>query len=169
MRISYVGVLIAALGAVTHLAAGPITYTETGQISGSLGSTILTNAAFTFIFQGDTADITNAGPSVLLNPAISNSLLIGSSSGSFTTPVEVGVATNGTVGFSDLSDANGITFTTSAAIGYGLATPISLSGGTATFATGTLVTSDGTLTINGAQNLTFTAAVATSPNRERWG
>lgn len=156
MRI-YAGLLVATLAALQPLTAGPITYTETGQLSGTLGTTVLTNTSFTFVFNGDTANITGSNP--LLNIALSNSLSLGSSIGSFTTAVEVGVnPLSGVIGFSNTAENAGITFTSATAVGYGLATPIAITGGTPLFYTGTFATSLGTLDITSAQNLGFTAS-----------
>jgi len=136
--------------------ASPIIYTESGQVSGTLGATTLTNAAFTFVFTGDTANITGSG--VLLNIPTSNSITIGASSGSFTTAVNVGVNTgSGIIGFTDLAKSNGITFTSAGAVGYNLATPISVTASTPFFDQGSLGTSLGTFTITSALNLSFTA------------
>jgi hypothetical protein len=152
---------VAASAFVQPLAAAPIFYVETGQLSGSLGSTVLTDASFTFTFYGDTANITSLSSS-LLNPATSNSISIGASNGSFTTAVDAGVnpsytSSSGIVGFTDPSENNGITFVSTGAYGYDLATPISVSSVSAFYDEGSLATTLGTLTITGAQDLTFTA------------
>lgn len=141
--------------------AGPITYTESGTLSGSLGATTLTNVSFTFVFNGDTANIVSGNP--LLNPATSNSISIGAFNGSFTTAVEVGVGAAGIIGFTDLSENDGITFSSAGAVGYNLAAPITVTAPTSHFASGSLETSLGTLAITGAQNLSFTATLVPEP------
>jgi hypothetical protein len=156
------GVVFMALGILSGAAwASPITYTESGQLSGTLGSTTLTNTAFTFAFSGDTTNITQPFPTEILNVAVSNSITIGASSGSFTTVVETGVnPVSGIIGFVDLTAFNGITFTSAGAVGYNLATQIFVTANTPFSASGSLGTTLGTLTITGAQNLTFTATTA---------
>jgi hypothetical protein len=140
------------------LAAGSITYVETGQVSGTLAGVALTNVPFTFTFLGDTTNITASG-SILLNPAISNTITIGSSNGTFTIPVETGVVSGSNIiGFSDLARTDGITFVSAGVAGYNLATAISVSAVAPVVASGgSLGTSLGTLVITGSQDLTFTA------------
>jgi hypothetical protein len=166
MGFTYLGLAIAALGSLQSLAASPITYVESGQLSGTLGTTGLNNVPFTFTFNGDTNNITGAGTSAspFLNAAISNSLTIGVSNGSFSPVIEVGVNNvQGQIGVTDPALTDGITFVSAGAIGYNLATAISVSNSSFYFASGSLATTLGTLTISGAQNLTFTAAPATAP------
>jgi len=161
MGFTYLGLAIAALGFLQSLAASPITYVETGQLSGTLGTSGLNNVAFTFTFSGDTNNITGAGTGAnpFLNEAISNSLTIGVSKGSFLPVIDVGVNNVlGQIGVTDPALTDGITFTSAGAIGYDLVTPISVSSSSAYFAGGSLATTLGTLTISSAQNLTFTVA-----------
>src|SRR5580658_7354162 len=89
-----------ALGSLTAmcltlpLAADPIIYTMTGTLSGSLGGAALTDAPFTFVFDGDTAGIFPVSTTLLLNSATSTSIFItGFGSGQFTEAVLVGVST----------------------------------------------------------------------------
>jgi hypothetical protein len=141
--------------------ASPITYTESGQLTGMLGGTTLTNANFTLVFNGDTANIT--GTTTLLNTAISNSFTIGGVNGLFTVPVEVGVSpSQGNIGFDAPALAAGITFP-GGAFGYNLATPISVTALVPLFHTGSIPTSVGALVIGPAQNLSFTATLAPEP------
>jgi hypothetical protein len=163
MRLALVMPLLLAVAAVTlvrPLTAGPITYVETGQLSGTLATAPLSGVSFTFTFIGDTTNITGAGTvsDPFFNLATSNTITIGASNGSFTTTVGMGVNNiDGIIGFSNLAETSGITFTSPGAIGYNLATPISVSSATAFFGSGSLLTSLGTLSITSAQNLTFTA------------
>ena len=145
--------------------ASPIIYTESGQLSGTLGATTLTDATFTFTLYGETANIVPfvGLPGVLLNLATSNSLLIDGSSGSFTEPMEIGV--NQVLGvFAFLNEAitGGISFNDSGAIGYDLATPISVTGSAPFLLSSPIGTTLGALTITGAQNLSFTASTGVS-------
>jgi hypothetical protein len=163
MRAFY-GVFVLAAFLSLPLAAGPIEYIESGQLSGTLGSTVLTNAAFSFTFFGDTANITGTNP--ILNPALSNVITIAGSPGAFTTAVEVGDSNAASVvGFSDLSLNNGITLVNAAAATYNLATAI----GPLTAVTefdlnaSTLGTTLGTLTITSATNLSFQAVPTPEP------
>ena len=155
--------LVAAIGIFgAAVVASPITYTESGQVSGTLGATTLTNATFTFVFIGDTSNITGVDP--LFNIPTSNSITIGASTGSFTAGVHVGDShSNAIIGFSDLASLNGITFVSAGAATYGLATPIALSASSPFFASGSLATTLGTLTITGARNLSFTATTVPEP------
>ena len=149
--------------AVGPLTAGPITYVESGQLTGTLGTTPLTNAAFTFTFYADTTNITGAGTGAnpFLNPALSTAIVIGASNGSFSEAVDTGVNNvDGIIGFVDAALTAGITFNSSGAVGYNLATPISVSATASFAANGSFATSLGTLAISairGAQDLTFTA------------
>jgi hypothetical protein len=55
------------LGAVATAAASPMTYTETGYLTGTLGTTPFHNAAVTVTTVGDTANIVNGGGISLLD------------------------------------------------------------------------------------------------------
>jgi hypothetical protein len=165
MGFPYVGLAVTVLGFMQPLPAAPITYVETGQLTGTLGTSGLTNVAFIFTFNGDTANITGTGISStpFLNPAISNTFVIGASHGSFSPVIDVGVNNFGQIGVTDPALTDGITFVSIGATGYSLATAISVSGASSYFAGGSLSTSLGTLTISSAQNLTFAAATAPEP------
>ena len=160
----YSGFLSIALFLALPLAAGPITYTMTGFLSGSLGTAPVTAAAFTFVFNGDTANVTGTNP--LLNPAISNSISItGFGSGQFTEAIDVGVnPTNGIGGFADTSLASALTFQNAGFVGWDLATPIGpLASASPYWASGVFTTSLGTLSITGARDLTFQATTVPEP------
>ena len=161
-RLGLVLVVSSILGGAAW--ASPITYTESGQLSGTLEATSLTDAAFTFTFYGDTANIFPfvGLPGVLLNLATSNSLVISGSSGSFTDPMEVGInQVLGVVAILNEAITGGISFNDPAAVGYDLATPISFTG-SAPFLSNPIGTSLGALTITGVQNLSFTASTGVS-------
>jgi hypothetical protein len=159
------GLLVSAFLGIKPLRASPIIYTESGLLSGTLGSTALNDVPFTFIFDGDTANIFDTGAGTLFNPALSTSITIGSSTGVFDTAVAMGDGLPfGIIGFGVVGQEIGITFQSEGDLGYALDTPISLSAPTAYFAGGTLATSLGTLDITGAQDLALVAA--TTPECE---
>jgi hypothetical protein len=160
----YSGVLFVALCLALPLAAAPITYTMTGSLSGTLGTDPVTLAAFTFVFNGDTTNITGTDP--LLNPAISNSILItGFGSGQFSQAIDVGVSPiYGIGGFTDATASQGIQFENGVFVGWDLATPIGpLTSSSPAFASGAFTTSLDTLTISSAQDLTFQATTVPEP------
>ena len=163
MRFPYEGLVVLVLAA-QPLAAASIQYSVTGQLSGTLGSTPFANVSFVFTFSGDTSNITGlAGSStVLLNPAISNTISIGTANGSFTTPVDAVVNdVSGVIGFGDPTVQNGIIFPSGGAAGYKLATPIGpLTSSSGISAGGSFGTSLGTLEIDSATNVSFQATVA---------
>jgi hypothetical protein len=154
----YSSFLLIALCLALPLAAGPITYTMTGFLTGTLGTAPVTGAAFTFVFNGDTAGISGTNP--LLNPAITNSISItGFGTGQFTQAMVAGVnPTGGIGGFSDPSTANALTLENGGFVGWGLATPIGpLTNAAAYWASGSFTTDLGSLSITGARDLTFEA------------
>jgi hypothetical protein len=165
MGIRYVGLAL-ALGLLQPLGAASIIYIETGQLSGTLGSSALNDAAFTFTLIGDTANITGAGTAMspFLNTAISNTFAIGASQGFFSSAVDAGAdGVDAQVGLTSSALTAGITFNSAGATGYNLATAISVSASSPFFASGSFATNLGTLAITGAQNLTFTAIVVPEP------
>jgi hypothetical protein len=160
----YSGFSFIALCLALPLAAGPISYTMTGFLNGSLGTAPVTDAAFTFVFNGDTTGITGTNP--LLNPAISNSISItGFGSGQFTQAIDVGVnPTAGIGGFTDTTETRGITLQIGGFVGWDLATSIGPLTSVAPFyAAGGLTTSLGTLSITGARDLTYQANAVPEP------
>lgn len=166
MRVPYIGLAIAALGLLQPLSAASIIYIETGQLSGTLGTSALNNAGFTFTLIGDTANITGAGTdaSPFLNTALSNTFAIGASHGFISSAIEAGAdGQSGQVGVTSPALTAGITFDAAGAMGYNLATPIAVSAISPFFAGGSFATNLGTLAITGAQNLTFTAILTPEP------
>src|SRR5579883_3188543 len=100
--------------------AAPITYTITGNLSGTLGSVSLNNIPFTFVFRADTTNIFNDNP--LLNPDLTNNISIGGNAGQFSQIVDVGVSpSNGIGGFSHPVTELGITFANPRFFDYTLA------------------------------------------------
>ena len=65
--ITFFAVLGSLLGGVGHAAASNITYTEQAVGTGRLGADSFTNALVTITFAGDTANILNYSPGVLVN------------------------------------------------------------------------------------------------------
>ena len=158
------GFLLIALYLALPLAAGPIRYWMTGSLFGSLGTAPVTGAEFTFVFNGDTTNITGVNP--LLNPAVSNSISIsGFGSGEFTQTIDVGLnPVSGIGGFSSTGLGSGITLQNGGFVGWDLATPIGpLTSASPFYAAGSLTTSLGTLAIAGAEDLTYQATAVPEP------
>ncbi len=149
------------------LAAGPITYTMTGDLSGTLDGTPFLDKAFTFVLDGNTADITTFASVVLVDEASSTSISIaGFTTADFTEPVEAAVdPLVGVAGIINLPDTAGITIGNTGFEPWNLATslgPLEETG--APFAAvGTFTTSLGTLVISGAENVSFSASTAAVP------
>ncbi len=144
------------------LVGSPITYTMTGNVSGSIGATPLSNAPFTFVFYGDTTGIYTfpSGPlNILMNPALATSILLSGSAGGFIEPVIVGVEpVAGVVGFADAANTKGLTLVHAGAVGWDLASPIGPLTGEPGFANGSFATTLGVFTISGGSDVSFTAA-----------
>jgi hypothetical protein len=158
-----------ALCLTLPLAAESITYTMTGTLSGTLNGTPFFNKAFTFVFLGNTADITSPDPGVLLDEASSTSISIaGFSAGDFTEGIGVAaVPSAGRVGFaipSNLDDS--LVIENSGFDGWNLATSVGPfeESGAALGSDGDFSTSLGTLVFfGGAENVSFSASVAAVP------
>ena len=159
--------LCLSLAGSFSLAASTIQYTESGQLSGYLGSTKLTNVNFIFTFLSNTANITGNGSTSnpFQNVATSNTISIGSSNGSFTSAVEVGdIGPYDLIGFSNTALNAFIVFQNAAAGSYNLASAMGpITASTAYYDGGSLGTTLGTLTISGAQNLSFKATTTAAP------
>src|SRR3954467_5429490 len=156
-RVFSIAVLAVALILFTQQShATPIIYVESGQLSGTLGNTVLTNASFTFTFIGDTNNIftvPGSGSQILpafLNPAISNTIVIGGSTGTFTSALVAFVDPPGAfIGVIDWATGGfQISFFNAGTVGYNLATSIGpLTSSTFVRASGSATTSLGTLTL----------------------
>jgi hypothetical protein len=159
-------VLFASLVCAAALPGSTIQYVESGQLSGTLGTTNLNNVSFVFTFIGNTASITGNGSTSepYENTALSNTITIGSSNGSFTGSVEVGdIDASSLIGFSNPSLTSYVAFLNSVAATYKLASAVGPLTATSSYAGGSFTTSLGTLTITGAQDLSFKATIATAP------
>lgn len=158
--------LFASLVCAAALPASTIQYVESGQLSGTLGTTNLNDVSFVFTFIGNTANITGNGSdsNPYANTALSNTFTIGSSNGSFTGTVEVGdINASSLIGFGNSSLTGYIAFLNSVAATYNLASAVGPLTETSSYSGGSLTTSLGTLNITGAQDLSFTATIATAP------
>jgi hypothetical protein len=149
------------------LAAGPITSTMTGSLSSTVGGVAVTNAPFTFVFNGDTANVFNASPALPANVEISNSMSItGFGVGQFTGTVGTGLdLLDNAAGFADPSGTSIILAQNAGFAAWNLATsfgPLSQAG-PAYAAQGSFATSSGTQTIAGAQNVSFGATAGGVP------
>jgi hypothetical protein len=154
---------LTALCLALPLAAEPITYTMTGTLSGSLGVTDFSGAAFTIVLDGDTANITEAG--ALFNGATSTSISIaGFGSGDFTEGIDAATA-GGIAGLLNLSGTDGILIENLGFAGWDLATSLGPleETGAAYLDTVSFDTSLGTLTITDAENVSFGASTSTVP------
>jgi hypothetical protein len=90
---------VLALAAATITGAAPITYTGQLTGSGTFGSTGFTDQLVTFVFEGDTANVTLIDPGVYLNSATSATVAVaGIGQGTFTNSVAVWV-NQGTLAF----------------------------------------------------------------------
>jgi hypothetical protein len=151
----------ASISLVQPLAAGPITYSMVGQISGTLGSSTLTNANFAFTLYGDTTNTFDV-IAVYLNVATSSSFIIGGNGGTFAVPTEV---IDGGVGVGITCPASAcsavIAFSGPGTATYALTAPASFSESSLVGANGSISTSLGALSVTGAQNLSFTATLST--------
>ena len=145
------------------LMAEPITYTMTGTLSGTLGGVAVTDATFKFVFNGDTANIFDASPTLLLNPATSTSLFItGFGSGDFTQTIDVGVdLQDDNAGFANPGLTDIFVIQNAAFGAWNDATSIGPleQFGAASQVQGSFSTSLGTLALIGADNVSFGAAV----------
>ena len=158
--------LTASVALVQTLAATPIYYVESGQITGTLGSTTLTDTSFTFTFYADTANITVSSGPFWLNMSTFNNFDIGGNNGSFTSTIYV-EANNPSSGVGMCIPSGGtcsndtVSFVGTGAGSYALATAVSIPQASGPYGAGTFATTAGTLTVTGAQNLTFTATLGT--------
>jgi PEP-CTERM motif len=147
------------------LAAESITYTMTGDLSGSLNGVNFSDEAFTFVLGGDTGGV--SGSALLSNDATSSSISIaGFATTDFTEGVAAGVA-GPFAGIINASDTAGIVIGNIGFGGWNLATPLGPLGesGPAFDSGGSFSTGAGTLVIDefGAENVSFTAATSAVP------
>jgi hypothetical protein len=143
-------VLFASLVCAASLPASTIQYVESGQLSGTLNTANITGNG------------SNSNP--YENTALSNTITIGSSNGSFTGTVEVGdINASSLIGFGNSSLTGYIAFLNSVAATYNLASAVGPLTETSSYSGGSFTTSLGTLNITGAQDLSFTATIATAP------
>jgi hypothetical protein len=151
-----------ALCLTLPLAAGPITYTMTGTLSGSLNGHAFTNEAFTFVLDGTTAGVTDDS-GILVNDATSDSISItGVGSGDFTQPVEALVVPGyGIAGIGNSALNSGVVIENGGFNTWNLSTSLGSleEAGGAWADGGTLDTSFGVLVITGAENVSFSASI----------
>ena len=148
------------------LAAGSITYTMTGDISGSLNGVDFSNAAFTFVLDGTTAGVASDGAGDLINEATSNSIsIVGFASDEFTGGIDAyATPLLGDAGIVNSTESAGIVIANPGFVGWNLATslgPLDASGGASI--EGTLDTTLGVLAITDATNVSFGASTAAVP------
>lgn len=151
------GILLAGADAK----ASPITYTASGDITGTLGSTSLDGNAFIFVFTADTSGSSLLAGETYLNPSISTSIFIsGVGMGQFSETTEAAVnGAIGVAGFEDTSGFSGVIVTNAGFDGWELVTSIGPLSGAASYDSGTFTTSLGLLTIEGATDLSFGATL----------
>ncbi len=147
-----------------RLAATPILYTMSGNLSGTLETATLSHVPFTFAFGGLTENIVT-DPNALLNPALTNRIsLEGVGTGQFLDPILVAVNNvGGFGGFLTLGGSGaGIAYFDPGFIRWNLATQIALGAVPATQirTIGTFNTSLGMLTVTSVgQDLSFRATI----------
>jgi hypothetical protein len=159
-KIIHAFVLFSALS--FPLGATTIFYDATGELSGTLNGTTITNTPFTFDFEGDTTGVFVDIGGVLFNTITSNTIVLGGSPGSITEALQVGVnPANGIVGW--ITASSDLTFP-AGALGWNLASSIGpLKAATDSAAMGSFSTSLGEVTLTGGQNFTFSAILAPEP------
>ncbi len=159
--------------------AATLDWTVTGNLSGSLGSTPFTNAPFTFTFQVDTTQVTAVvGYTGLYHSAAGlpgTFTITGVGSGDFNSPDQYLFANQGCnyplyaygcTGLGHLGNADILDFQGAGLLSFDLATPVAPITVTTSFATGSIETTAGTLSITAADP-TFTAQFETgSPTPE---
>ena len=148
-------------------AAGPITYTDTGFASGSIGGTAFTDAAVTLTTVGDTANLAVVVPGILLENAglttiniagIGTATFTGHSFGMFSLDNGPLIA----VGIADLTQEVQLLYTVAPSFYNGISNFTATSPTHAP--TGTFATSLGDLNITGSSGTsTFTATLGVVP------
>ncbi len=172
MRQIHTRLLTLALASCGFAPAATLDWTVTGNLSGALGSTPFTNAPFTFTFQVDTAQVTAvAGYTGLYHSATGlpgTFTIAGVGSGDFNTPDQYLFAnqgcdflhTYGCTGLGHLGSADILDFQGAGLLAFDLATPVAPITVTTSFATGSIGTTAGILSITAADP-TFTAQFET--------
>jgi len=164
-------VLWSVFVAVPTLSAEPMIYTMAGNLTGTVGTTTLTNAPFVWTFISDTTAINTTGlkagqyqtnETSFSAGAASSINITGVGNATATDPLLVSIdtrAAKGTVTMSNPASTFGIQITDPADIDtWLLANPIGpISGAAQTLSTTTLNTSLGPLNLTGASNVTFQA------------
>ncbi len=156
------------------VAAVPITYTQQGVTSGSLGVTSYTNALTTIVFTGDTANVTNPKSGRFVNASGTATLSItGFGLATFTDTMAASVnqnetPTTGAAGILDLSCVGspcaGVATINSAFASYNLATAIGpLTGASFTDQQTSFGTTLGLFNMQSFGNWTFTASTGAVP------
>jgi hypothetical protein len=155
-----------ALCLTLPLAAESITYTMSGDISGTLGGVGFSDAAFTFVLDGEPTGVTSDGVGDLSNAATSNSISIaGFATDEFTGGIDAyATPLLGDAGILNSTESDGIVIANPGFVVWNLETslgPLPDSGGVSI--EGTLDTSLGVLSITGAENVSFGASTTTVP------
>jgi hypothetical protein len=163
--------ILAFLASSAILLAGPITYTFTGSVTGTLGTTTFTGAALTATLIGDTANVFPDGGGGYVNDIGAGLALLsiaGVGTGTITDPMYV-FSCPSCSGFIELQSQVGtgaLTFTDPAFLAYDLTTAIgpidSATPTPAFFLPWSNATSFGTFNITSIDNPTFQAALGSS-------
>jgi hypothetical protein len=167
--------LLITTGALsTHASASMVVYTETADITGSLGGVALTDKTLTLTMTGDTSNVVDEGGIFVLIAPL-DFTLSGGGSGAFTDEVQA-VANQSPrplAGFGDNTNDEGILFTLNAALAtYDLSTSVGPLSGEAIINAGTsFATNAGALVIDSVSgDATFAASVGSAiPEASTWG
>lgn len=164
------GLMTLAWLAATPASATVFSYELSGDLSGTLGTSTFTNAAFTWTLTGDTASLTTLtapGPTSLPGvPGLSDVLVLAGVGTVLPSTQLYSVAspTTGGVDFTDVSVTAGISVFSPALKGYGLTTSVAplavIYGGGGSVS---IATNLGALAVTGGTNLTFSASPVPEP------
>jgi hypothetical protein len=148
--------------------ADPITYQLTGTVSGTIGTTTLTNATFTFVGNGDSTGVFEPDPGVFVNPLSSVTVSLSG----------IGVASvidafyfyaNPSVpgaGFIDIFTGDVLDFGATEFSSYDGVSPMGPLFDVSEILLAPFDTTDGTLNLSSATDLVFTTSNATTTTPE---
>lgn len=163
MKVMLLTLVYLGLGLLRPLSATPISFTETGRITGTLAGTAFTNALFSLVATGNTADATTFGPGFPGIVPLSATLTIQGFAPVVPNFTFVILNSNGTVSLVD-AGSSGFAITSSSLQGWPTTTSIGPIVGTGR-ANGSVPNSGGSLLLTRADgDFTFQAVVAPEPS-----
>ncbi|MEO6982148.1 MAG: PEP-CTERM sorting domain-containing protein [Edaphobacter sp.] len=163
MRIFPLLTLVAVFAAPVALYATPITYTDSFIGTGSLGATSFTDQLVTLTGVGDTDNVYEYEPRILVNIVPTTVSIAGGATGTFTDPIRfLSNRDFSLVGVTDFAVQSGILFTTNDVFEpYELTTAIGPVTGSSSIRSGmSFATSSGAFTMTSVGDSTFTATLA---------